>query len=119
MDVLTLLREAREAGLHVQVEGDKLKVEGPRTAAPIVERLREHKAEVLAVLRGPCCRTCEPRAGPPIDIGDGCGLHHVTPEMVARWWGLAESMDRTVSVCHCCGGPAPSEALVCRKCEPR
>ena len=117
MDVLTLLREARAAGLHLRAEGDKLLVEGPKTAAPIVERLRQHKPEVLAALRDHCCPACGPRAGPPLDISDGCLSHGVTSEQTARWWSVAQDKDATVSVCHCCGGPAPSEALVCRRCE--
>jgi hypothetical protein len=117
VDVLTLLREARDAGLRVHVDGENLVVEGPTAAAPIVEKLRQHKPEVLAVLRGPCCRTCEPRTGPPLDISDGCTLHGVTPETVAHWWKIAEEMGKVVSVCHCCGNPATNEALVCRKCE--
>jgi ribosomal protein L40E len=117
MDVLTLLREARAAGLHLRADGDNLVVEGPRTAAPIVEKLRQHKADILAALGAPCCPACGRRNGPPIDIADGCQAHHITPEMTARWWALAQEMDRTVSWCHCCGGPSPNGALRCRRCE--
>ena len=117
MDPLTLLREAREAGLAVHIDGDKLVVEGPMIAAPVVEKLRQHKPEVMAALEAACCPACGRHAGPPMDIADGCLSHQVTPEQVAHWWALAQEMDRTVSWYHCCGGPAPSGALVCRKCE--
>jgi hypothetical protein len=50
MDALSLLAEAHAAGLTIQVVGDKLVVHGPRTAAPLVERLREHKLAIMAVL---------------------------------------------------------------------
>ena len=34
MDALILLREAEDAGLSVEVQGDKLIVQGPRAAEP-------------------------------------------------------------------------------------
>jgi len=117
MEGLTLLREAREAGLRIAVVGDSLEIEGPKAAAPVVERIRQHKAEIMAALQAPCCPACARRDGPPIDISDGCESHGVTAEAVAHWWTLAQEMDRTVGWCQCCAGPAPSGALVCRKCE--
>ena len=117
MDAMTLLREAQEAGLQIAVVGDSLEIVGPKSATPIVERIRQHKAEVLAALRDSCCPACARRVGPPLDISDGCQSHGVTPEQVAHWWALAESMGATVSWCHCCAGPAPSGALACRRCE--
>ncbi len=50
MDVLALLRRAQEAGLRVELAGDKLKVRGPKHAEPVVRLLAEHKVEVLAAL---------------------------------------------------------------------
>jgi hypothetical protein len=50
MDGLTLLRRARDAGLAVVAEGDKLVICGPKRAEPIVHLLIEHKAAVLAAL---------------------------------------------------------------------
>ena len=47
---MTLLDEAREAGLIVQADGDTLRIHGPRRLEPLARRLLEHKAEVLAVL---------------------------------------------------------------------
>ena len=51
MDGLTLLREAESAGLQVHAEGDKLVVEGPKSAEPIALRLIEHKADVLPLVQ--------------------------------------------------------------------
>jgi hypothetical protein len=50
MEPLAILREAEQAGLKLRVEGDKLAVSGPRKAEPIVRRLAECKAEVMAAL---------------------------------------------------------------------
>jgi len=117
MDAMTLLREAREAGLAVHIDGDNLVVEGPKTAAPVVEKLRQHKPEVLAALQGQCSPTCAGCAAGPVQLPDGCLSHGVTPEMVGAWWALAEERAAEVSFCHCCGGPSPSQALRCRRCE--
>lgn len=51
MDVLTLVAEARRAGLTLVPEGDQLRVRGPRVAQPIAQRVLARKAEVLEVLR--------------------------------------------------------------------
>jgi ribosomal protein L40E len=117
LDVLTLLEEARHAGLRLRADGEQLVVEGPKSAAPIVERIRLRKPEVMAALREACCPACGRRAGPPLDIAAGCESHNVSAEDVARWWQVAEERDIHVSACHCCAGPAPSGALTCRKCE--
>ena len=102
--------ETRGDRLHLRADEDVLT---PELKALVLE----HKSEIMAALRDPCCPACGRRAGPPLDISDGCDLHHVTPEQTARWWVLAQDKDATVSVCHCCGGPAPSEALRCRRCD--
>lgn len=47
---LTLLHEARRAGLRVRTEGGRLIVRGPRSQEALARRLLEHKAEVLAAL---------------------------------------------------------------------
>ena len=52
MDGMTLLKEARVAGLTVEVEdGDQLRIHGPRRAEAIARKLIEHKAAVLVILR--------------------------------------------------------------------
>jgi hypothetical protein len=50
MDGLTLLRRARDAGLNVAAEGDKLVIRGPKRAERVARLLIEHKPEVLATL---------------------------------------------------------------------
>jgi hypothetical protein len=50
MDGLNLLRRARDAGLAVEVEGDKLVIRGPKRAEPVARLLIDHKPEVMAAL---------------------------------------------------------------------
>ena len=50
MDGLTLLQQARAAGLTVAVDGDRLRIRGPRRAEPMARRLLEQKPLVLAAL---------------------------------------------------------------------
>src|SRR3982074_2760495 len=50
MDRLSLLRQARNAGLRLGAAGEKLRITGPRGAEPVVKLLAAHKAEVLAAL---------------------------------------------------------------------
>ena len=50
MDVVTLLDQAKSAGLSVKAHGDQLVVRGPKRAAAIVQELGRHKAAVLAIL---------------------------------------------------------------------
>jgi hypothetical protein len=50
MDGLTLLQQARDAGLAVESNGDKLVIRGPRRAEVVARLLIEHKPEVIAAL---------------------------------------------------------------------
>jgi hypothetical protein len=50
MDALTLLDRAREAGLVVARDGDRIIVRGPRQAEPVVRLLAARKREVLTAL---------------------------------------------------------------------
>lgn len=46
---------------------------------------------------------------------DGC--EHLTKVAVAEWWAKAYASPIVyLSVCLCCGGPAPGHLLYCRKC---
>ena len=47
---LTLLEEARAAGLTVRADGDRLVVRGPKWGEPLARALLARKAEVLAAL---------------------------------------------------------------------
>jgi len=50
VDGLTLLQQAREAGLAVKAEADKLVIRGPKCAEPVALLLIESKPKVLAAL---------------------------------------------------------------------
>jgi hypothetical protein len=50
MDGVTLLHRARNAGLRVAADGDKLVVCGPRRAEPVALLLLAHKPAVIAAL---------------------------------------------------------------------
>jgi hypothetical protein len=50
MGGITLLDEAKNAGLVVTVEGDRLTIDGPRSGELVALRLIENKAEVIALL---------------------------------------------------------------------
>jgi hypothetical protein len=49
-DVVSLLAEARAAGVSVAADGERLTISGPRGAEEFGRRLLERKAEVRAVL---------------------------------------------------------------------
>jgi hypothetical protein len=49
MDCLTLLVEARAAGLTLTVEGERLTLRGPKTAESLARRLLARKDEILAL----------------------------------------------------------------------
>ena len=51
MEALTLIRQAQDAGLTVEAQGDKLLVQGPQSAELIVRRLVQHKPAILKALR--------------------------------------------------------------------
>lgn len=50
MDGMSLLREARAAGLLVMVHGDQLVIRGPRRAEDVAPRLLSHKTDVVMAL---------------------------------------------------------------------
>jgi hypothetical protein len=52
VDGLTLIREARDAGLRLVAKGNKLVIRGPKRAESTARKLIDHKWAVLAVLRG-------------------------------------------------------------------
>jgi hypothetical protein len=64
MGDLALLREALAAGLTLTVDGDTLRMAGPRSAGEIVERIKAHKAEVMQALADEgICSQCGTRPG--------------------------------------------------------
>jgi hypothetical protein len=50
MDGLTLLREARRAGLRVAAQGDRLVVQGPRRLEQVAHALLAEKPQILRAL---------------------------------------------------------------------
>jgi hypothetical protein len=79
VDVLALIAQARAAGLELRVEGDRLLVNGPRSAAPIVTQLRDHKMAVLALLDGDAPAPA-PRPPHCTDLAhEDAGWWHVAP----------------------------------------
>jgi hypothetical protein len=50
MDGLTLVQEARAAGLNLRADGGRLVIRGPRSAEPMALLLIERKSEILSVL---------------------------------------------------------------------
>lgn len=55
MDTITILEQAKELGLSLSIDGDKLNVTGPKTpaAAALVAQMAQHKAAVIAHLTQP------------------------------------------------------------------
>jgi hypothetical protein len=50
MDGMTLLKQARSAGLTVLFQGDKLVIRGPRRAGPLAEQLLAYKHRIIEAL---------------------------------------------------------------------
>lgn len=120
-DAATLLADLRARGVELEPRGDKLHWRAPESAVTpeLLAVLAEHKAELLALLAGHCCAVCAERQARPDPLADGCHLHGVTAHQVASWWAEAKKRDATVSFCACCGAPATSGSLVCRRCTTK
>ena len=98
MDGLELLSQARAAGLTIRVEGAKLVVRGPRSAATLAQELLEHKAEILALLDRPVGDGQPPPLDRPPETEQELRRwmdHTANPENFARW--LENLMQQTDS----------------------
>ena len=107
-----LLKEARDAGLTVRVDGERLVVRGPRSAEAMARHVLDRKPEVLAVLADQADSDFE--SDEPIDwwqhIADEDREHLLGPELddpptaeqlaQLRAWRL----DRQPGKCFFCGG---------------
>ena len=51
MGGVELLRQARNVGLYVQAEGDRLRIRGPKRLEPLALELLRCKTELIAILR--------------------------------------------------------------------
>lgn len=93
--IFELLREAEAAGIRLRVDGDKVKAalpDPPEAAAPILARLREHRAEVRQALcaagRNDACPACGTSTYQWQDsAGWHCGRCEPDPR-AARWQGV-------------------------------
>jgi hypothetical protein len=109
MDGLTMLREARAAGLEIKVDAGRLVVRGPRSAAPLAEQLLAMKQEVIALLgrqddevawRVEAMRPQVPRSG-------------AIPVLLAR----PGARTAPSGTCVSCGDPlAPGRRIRCAPC---
>ncbi|MDP9356400.1 MAG: hypothetical protein M3R02_14165 [Chloroflexota bacterium] len=105
---LTLLTEARAAGLEVRLEAGRLVVRGPRSGADLAHRVLARKREVLIALAGEdaevawrltALRPCVPSRGP-------------IPFLAAR------PVPPVAGRCLSCGDPLVEGRLVrCRPCD--
>lgn len=50
MDALTLINAARAAGLSLYADGNTLRIRGPKSADPLVQKISGHKEAVLQAL---------------------------------------------------------------------
>lgn len=75
MDGMTLLHEARAAGLEVAVDHGRLVVRGPKRAEDLARRLLAHKREILSAL---AVETL-PEAPPDVSPWD------LPPDWFERW----------------------------------
>ena len=67
MNIRTMLEELTRLGVELRAEGDYLCYEGPEEAVTpgLLDRLREHKAELIKVLADEgCCQAHVMRIGP-------------------------------------------------------
>lgn len=69
MECVTLLHEAREAGLEVRADGDRLVVRGPRSAEALAKMLLARKEELLRILADLC----------PLDWNIPLAIEEATP----------------------------------------
>src|SRR6478672_7817776 len=84
LSAAALLAEVSAAGVSLRlIDGGKVRAAGAVPPA-LLDRLRERKAELVALLRGDACRHCgAPMAWPaPVGLvfGDGTAAHHACHE---------------------------------------
>jgi len=64
MALVTVIERARQAGFRVALENNEVVIRGPKARADVVEELRQHREEVLAILEGRACLRCGGEDGP-------------------------------------------------------
>lgn len=111
MGVVALLADARRAGLMLRADRDRLVIQGPRLAEPLVRALRVHKPALLALL----CQE-EPEVQWRLEVWRPYVIGHkpiwlppVRPEAL-----VGEMVDR----CRSCGDPLPQgHRFHCLPCQ--
>ena len=124
MDTLTwLLITAREGGVTVQPDGDRLTMKGPKNHRTVAH-LRQHKAaikEFYAGLDERLRRGQQWLVRAHKELWDKEGWPVGTPSMVEAFdtnLDPGHALDRLVEPRHCpIGGCDPSSPAVCRSCE--
>ena len=121
MDGLTLLHQAKQAGLVVRAEHDRLIIRGPRSKESLARQLLDHKVEVLAAL-GEGVPAASADGGPwPVDT---CLLSaeafsvRTIDDLLALW-----DESKPPTRCHACRCRAwwrlkPSGPWTCCRCHP-
>src|SRR5262249_55283635 len=85
MDALALLHRAQEAGLRVELIGDKLLVRGPKRAEAVVKLLGEYRGGVPAALAaGASVSKCDGRRG-EVDATEARRWHDRLGARIAEW----------------------------------
>lgn len=128
-----LVTEARRAGLRLWVEGDKLRVAGPRRLTPMARRLFDHRDEVVALLSTPAGSEAEAvemirtAFGPEVaDVTRRPRQRPAVPPTATVEAGQAQTRAEVADrqVCAVCGCPGARyvvpgrRQLVCRDCYP-
>ena len=100
MDGMTLLAEARAAGLIVLSDGDRLVIRGLRSAEAIARRLLAHKADVMKALvdEPAACHSHIDMAAPVVESGQD---DMTTTEVLVPTVEFDE--DVTLPPCPTCG----------------
>jgi hypothetical protein len=110
MDVVALLREAHSSGLSVSVDGDRLVVTGPKSAADVVRKLADNKSAVLAALRASTdLSAVSAVGGTPRNAEENASCADADKQV-----GLRAPCRR----CGCCIGWRAGERVACWSCEP-
>jgi hypothetical protein len=112
MRVEALLQETESLGIRLLVTGDQLKAIGPATlpkeqALPLLERLREHRSEVLAILSqrpATCAASC-------YELEPGRWIHR--PGHGCRTIPPTPAATKVESQCWHCKGLKVCRCIVC------
>ena len=125
MDGMTLLEEARAAGLTVLADGTRLVVRGPRAAEAMARRLLERKVEVLAALAAPIAARSAGQPPAVVVAVDPSDCQHADVEEIPTFDGYFNRR------CRHCGrwlrcrkagalaeNPGPGLSRRCGSCDP-